>query len=178
MSKREQNWGKYFAKELEQEPKNAWQMVGLALRLVLKTTVFIIAIAIKIIRGLHMGIRGALRKKNKNEPVHPFAFNQQHMQQMQQMQPYYPPQQYPQLEQPMQPAPMQRMPVQSPVSGLSVNMLNEVYGAIGYIRQELVGIQKIINNVNSAINDIYARLNAIEGVQPLPKQRNAFTKKK
>ena len=135
-----------------------------------------------------MGIRGALRRNKKNEPVQPFAFTPQQMQQMQQMQPmqpmqpqqpYYPSQQYPQLEQPMQPAPvMQRLPTQSPVSGLSVGMLNEVYGAIGYIRQELVNTQKLINNINTAINDIYTRLNAIEGVQPLPKQRTAFTKKK
>ena len=194
--KKEQGWGEYFASELDQEPKDPWGMVGLAVRLVLKTIVFIFAIAIKIIRGLkNMGLRGALRRKPKQE-MQPFAFHPQHAQQMAQMgQPYpqmpqqpmqqqmMPQQQYPQMMQqdtPLQPASsIQRLPSAAPFGGgMQIQMLNEIDGAIGYIRQALVDTQRIIGNINGAINDIYNRLNMIEGVQPVPTTRKKFEKKR
>jgi len=196
--KKEQDWGRYFAAELEQEPKSPWEMVGLSLRLVLKTIVFIFAIAIKIIRGLkNMGLRGALRKKPKQEnpPIQPFAFNPQHAQMMAQMGQPYPqmpqqpmpqqmmPQQQPmpmQQNVPMQPASsIQRLPSSAPFGdGMQLQMMNEIYGAIGYIRQALVDTQRVIGNINGAINDIYQRLNTIEGVQPVPTTRRKFQKKR
>lgn len=200
--KNQQDWGRYFATEFDKEPKDPWEMVGLSLRLVLKTVVFIIAIAIKIIRGLIMGIKGLLRKKKQNQAAQSFAFAPQHTQQMLQqqqarmMQQQYPQQQYPQQQmpmeqypqqqypqqqlpqQPMQPASViERLPTVPPVAGMQMQMLNEVYGAINFIRQELVRVQATVGNINTAINDIYNRLNAIEGVQPVSTgNRNVFSR--
>lgn len=209
--KKEQGWGGYFGEEMRKEPKNPWDMVGMALRLVLKTIVFIIAMAIKIIRGLkRMKLRGRLR--GKKQEVQPFAFSPQHAQQLAQagnpvaVQPpmQYPQQQIPQQQMPMpqqqMPMPQQQMPMpQQPIDNvpmqpasaiqklpiaapfgdsMQIEMLNQIYGAISYIRQALVDTQRIIGNINGKINDIYQRLNTIEGVQPVPTTRKKFEKKK
>lgn len=208
--KKEHGLGRYFGEELEHEPKDQWDMVGLAIRLVLKTIVFLVFIIIKIIRGLmKMGLRGKLRRKKPQE-VQSFAFNPQDAQQMAQA--GHPvavqqPMQYPQIPQPVpqspipqqsmqqlsvplppmpqQDIPMQpassipRLPVTAPtVDGMQIQMLNEIYGAIGYIRQALVDTQRIIGVINNSINDIYQRLNTIEGVQPVPTSRKKFEKKR
>lgn len=201
------NWGEYFGEELDKPPQSPLDMVGLALVSVIKAIVFLIYIIKIMIRGLTMGLRGALRRGKKQpqqQPaIKPFAFDPSVQQQMGQ-QPYpqgaYPQQQMQQqMQQPMQqqqvpqsPMPQQqnslptqpasaieRIPSAPPVQGgVSLQMLNEVYGAIGYIRQALVDTQNIIGNINNAINNIYQRLNAIEGVQPIPTQKTKFVKKK
>lgn len=188
---REKNWGRYFAEEMKQEPKSPWGMVALSLRLVLKTFAFLTFIIVKIIGGTIMGLRGKLRKKKKAEELKPFAFNPQHEQQMMAQQQYQPMPQQPVPQQPMPQQPMQqplnvpmqpvsymeKLPVAAPVyDPIHIQMLNEVYGAIGFIRQALVDTHSIVRDISAAINDIYQRLNAIEGIQPVPVEGRAGRK--
>lgn len=129
-----------------------------------------------------MVIRSLLRRKPQqgfvmNPYGQPMPYSQQPM--PQQPMPQQPMQQF--EPQPMQPASaMQRIPVvpQHVDGQVQLNMLNEVYGAISFIRQSLVEAQRTIGNINAAINDIYQRLNAIEGVQPMPVSRRKFAKNK
>lgn len=198
-------WIEYLAEPMEKEPKSPWEMVTMALGIVLRTAIFMLAIIVKLIKGgINMGIRGILRRKKKEE-VQPFAFDPRLQQQMQQ-QPYPPQQpvqqmpQQPMQQQPMpqQPAPLppppqqqvqqqplqpaatvERIPVNSPIRDpVQIEMLNEVYGSIGVIRESLVNVQRILSNIHTIINNIYQRLNAIEGVQPLPLKKRRFVKKK
>jgi hypothetical protein len=171
---------------MEKEPETEKDMIAQGFQAVLRTFIVILWAWSKAIRFMFKIIVRLIKmvfrkKKNKEETDNrtfsgmeqQFTQLQQGIQQPQQPQQPIPPAPAP----PVQPAPQQsfqqqqqlQQPVQQEQPVIVQNPVHVIYEALKNITIKIEDIEKDIDN-------IYARLNRLDGVQPMPNKRIIFNK--